>query len=139
METTIFNGIICVHDIPVNDSYEMNYGVVFLHNVTEPLGLAVIRLTDSQFQKIACQYFISDKQKDETAHISDLVKHLLGSADVEISSSGYPYSDVTPDICWSHKNQFIIGGHDMTKQLTEHAGKWLFMRIQEAENYTPAA
>ncbi len=126
MNTKTLNGILCVHDLPI-ESFESNDGVLFLHNERDPLGKLVKDF--SNYGKVAISYFVSDKPQTEGEAVESLMKKLYGSVETEIESSGHPYSEVTPDLCWSHRNEFKIGGHDMNRELSGHAGKWMLIRM----------
>ena len=137
MNTKILNGILCIHDLPIDD-FESNDGILFLHNEREPLGKLVKDFAN--YGKVAISYFVSDVQQTESDAIESLMKSLYGVPSADISSSGHPYSEVTPDLCWSHYNEFKIGGHDMNRELSGFAGKSVLIRIsqQNADGQAPA-
>lgn len=72
---------------------------------------------------------MSDKQRTEEECVEVLMKRLYGQPEVEIESDAHPYSEVTPSLCWSHRNKFLIGGHDMNRELLSHVGKWVLIRL----------
>lgn len=124
------NGILCKHDVPV-EGYECNSGILFLHNERDNLGYLIKDF--SRHEKVAISYFVSDVQKDEDEIVMAFMKYLYGGVEVDIESSGSPYSEVTPDICWDHSNELKIGGHDLNKELSPHVGKWILIRMSIAE------
>lgn len=130
MKTKILNGILCVHDVPI-ESYTFNEGILFLHNERKPLAQRVAELSD--YGKISLSYFVSEDQQTEEEAIRGLLNKLYGRTDVDIGSNGTPYSEVTPDLCWSHDNKFKIGGHNMNRELSGHVGKWILIRIELEE------
>lgn len=129
METKTINGIISIHDIPVESS-EYNKNVIFIHNLKRPLG---VELKDfaGYGSKVSLFYYISDIKKTEGELTRSLISALYGSVDCDISSHGSPYSEVTPDLCWRHDNSFGVGGHNLQNELSSHNGKWLFMKIKK--------
>jgi len=129
MKTTVLNGILCKHDCPI-ESFEYNDGVLFLHNEERCLGELVKRA--SNYKKASISYFVSDRKQTEDEAMAGLLAQLYGSVDVDISSDGHPYSEVTPDICWTHDNEFKIGGHDMNRELGSYIGKWVLIRVSIA-------
>ena len=129
MKNTILNGILCIHNLPIEDQWTTNDNVLFLHNLKLPLALHVKNLANNN--KIAFNYFVSDQKISENEAIENLIVTTMGFIDATIESEGTSYSEVTPDLCWSHDNKFIIGGHDMNKRLSKFIGKWLLIRISK--------
>ena len=119
MNTKILIGILCIHDLPIDD-YESNDGILFLHNERKPLGQLIKDF--AKYDKVAISYFVSDTEQTETEAIESLMKSLYGLPSADISSSSHPYSEITPDLCWSHYNEFKIGGHDMNRELSSFTG-----------------
>lgn len=132
MDTKTLNGILCVHDIPVDESWEINYGVLFLHNERAPVGELVRDF--AKHEKVAISYFVSDQRQEERDAVESLVMATYGGPlGIDISSSSHPYSEVTPDLCWTHRNEFKIGGHDMNRELAAHVGKWILIRLSRPQ------
>jgi|AntRauTorcE11898_2_1112593.scaffolds.fasta_scaffold36909_1 hypothetical protein len=130
METNIFNGIICLHDFPV-EMFEYNQRVMFLHNLRDPLGLEIKNFAN--YNKISLNYYISKEKKEANELKTDLLTNVFGGVNIEVKSSARPYSELTPDLCWTHRNSFGVGGHDLNRELRRHVGKWLFMEINRHE------
>jgi hypothetical protein len=124
MKTKTLNGILCKHDIPIEDG-TCNYNVLFLHNESDPLANIISWFSNGK--KIRLDYFLSDEYQTEE---QCLMGELFGHVDATIESEGQPYSEVTSDICWEHENEFKIGGHDMNRELSGHVGKWILIRMK---------
>lgn len=129
MSTEILNGILCAHDIPVDDYGETNDNVLFLHNEILPLGTLIKEIAD--FKKIRFCYFVSDTKQSVADATENLIRRMAGSVSVDITSSGGPYSEVTPDLCWTHNNQFKVGGHDLNIELRNNVGKWILILVSK--------
>lgn len=131
----VFNGIICLHDYPV-ESYIFSHNIVFLHNKKKPLPLVVKDfLSDnvSLDKIVSLELHISDTQMTENELLEDLLQSYEGELESSVKSTGHPYSDVTPDICWTHYNEFKVGGHDINRLLTGYTGKWLWLKVTSYE------
>ena len=132
MSETILNGILCEHDCPVDEFSEINTSVLFLHNEKLPIGMRIKEI--SNFKKISFSYFVSEEKQTVQQAIKKMFNLIMGKIDIDISSYGAPYSEVTPDLCWTHHNEFRIGGHDMNLELHKYIGKWIIIRIIPMNN-----
>ena len=130
MKSITFNGIICLHDTPV-ELWEGNSNLIYLHNKKDPLGLLVHEV--AEFKKISFSYFISDTQMSLEDLQESMLKDLLGLSAVCIESRGTSYSELTPDLEWTHENKFFIGGHDMNRELASYVGKWITVCINHVD------
>ena len=130
MDELILNGIICLHDLPIEDD-QINKKVIFLHNELKPLALLFSNFAGKRKNKISVSYFISDTKKTENELKEELLNSILGIPDCYIGTTVRPYSEITPDLFWEHNNEFYVGNHDMNQEFGSYIGKWVLIRISK--------
>lgn len=75
-------------------------------------------------KQLSVKYWICDKEASKDEAISEVLKRLDGSAEIEFCAR---YSDLTGYL-WTDE-QLNVGGHDLLREIASSEKKWLILEI----------